>query len=406
MDTTTSSKNPTILRNTSGNTAMLFGLMLVPIFILMGFAIDFQRSQNALRALQVTVDASALAGGRYMQTSDLSSADITAKVSQLFHEELKSAHKDVNCPNPDVTIDYEEFKITVSSECTLPTTTAGLIGKSTMKVGTFAEVLPSRSKLEVAFMIDVSGSMSGQRIADLKVAMHDAIDNLISGVNSNFPTRIALAPYSTSLNAASFAPAAVGPAYDPDRSNPNCVTERTGMAKKRDDAPGPQKYVGYEEANCPNDEIFPLSADATELKNRITALNAGGNTAGQLGIAWTWYMLSPNWNAVWPDESDAYDYDEPGIVKVAILMTDGAFNTAYDNTQGNSVMQAKRLCDSMKDNGVLIYSVAFQAPFNGKDILEKCASSESTFFEPETGAELAEVYQKIAGSLTELQITR
>jgi hypothetical protein len=91
-------------------------------------------------------------------------------------------------------------------------------------------------------------------------------------------------------------------------------------------------------------------------------------------------MLSPNWNAVWPDESDAYDYDEPGIVKVAILMTDGAFNTAYDNTQGNSVMQAKRLCDSMKDNGVLIYSVAFQAPFNGKDILEKCASSESTFF--------------------------
>ena len=73
--------------------------------------------------------------------------------------------------------------------------------------------------------------------------------------------------------------------------------------------------------------------------------------------------------------------------------------------QGNSVNQSKVLCDEMKDNGVQVYSVAFQAPASGQAVLEFCASSEDHYFEPEDGDELIATYERIAATLSNLRLT-
>ena len=44
--------------------------------------------------------------------------------------------------------------------------------------------------------------------------------------------------------------------------------------------------------------IQPLTNDTAMLKRRIDKLQTGGSTAGHLGTAWAWYLLSPNWNTV------------------------------------------------------------------------------------------------------------
>ena len=149
----------------------------------------------------------------------------------------------------------------------------------------------------------------------------------------------------------------------------------------------------------------PLTSNRQPLDDYITALAAGGNTAGHLGVAWGWYTIAPSWSSIWPSTSTPLAYDEPDSAKALVLMTDGEFNTVGDSSNGSSTWQAKQLCDKAKAAGVRIYSVAFQAPEAGRDVLEYCSSGSEYFFRPESGQELQDAYQSIASSISDLRIT-
>ena len=74
--------------------------------------------------------------------------------------------------------------------------------------------------------------------------------------------------------------------------------------------------------------MTPLTSNKTRLNAAIDDLSTGGTTAGQIGAAWGWYMISPNFTNVWDDEAE----NKPPpmtrtiSIKVAVLMTDGEFN--------------------------------------------------------------------------------
>ena len=87
-----------------------------------------------------------------------------------------------------------------------------------------------------------------------------------------------------------------------------------------------------------------------------------------------------------------------------IIMTDGEFNTWYTSGQGDSFDQAQDLCDNIKEKGVRIYTVAFQAPQAGQDILNYCASGEEFAFKATSADELKDAYSKIAQSISDLRI--
>ena len=61
------------------------------------------------------------------------------------------------------------------------------------------------------------------------------------------------------------------------------------------------------------------------------ALKDGGSTAGQIGVGWGWYMVSPTFGAIFPSDNRPDAYDAQKRLKVVILMTDGEFNTPYCN---------------------------------------------------------------------------
>ena len=44
--------------------------------------------------------------------------------------------------------------------------------------------------------------------------------------------------------------------------------------------------------------IMPMTKDKTALKARIDKLTTGGSTAGHMGTAWAYYLLSPKWNSI------------------------------------------------------------------------------------------------------------
>jgi Flp pilus assembly protein TadG len=208
-----------------------------------------------------------------------------------------------------------------------------------------------------------------------------------------------------------------------------CGTERTGTYAYTDDAPS-TAYVGRNYASgsgCPAAAIVPLSSDKTALKAEITSLAASGSTSGQIGLAWGWYMVSPNFNELWPSTSQkAAAYGGKELMKVVILMTDGAFNTAYckgvvskdftngstsincNATNGDPFAQAKALCTSIKAKGIILYTVGFDV---GDDatataMLKTCATDEAHALFPATGADLKSAFRSIGQEISSLRIAK
>ena len=149
---------------------------------------------------------------------------------------------------------------------------------------------------------------------------------------------------------------------------------------------------------------FPLSHNQTQIDKYIDDLRANGGTAGHQGIAWGWYMINNQWSDVFDGASTPLDPSEPDVVKAMIIMTDGEFNEQFFDSQGNSTSQAETLCDAIKADDVIIYAVAFQAPWAGREVLEHCASGPEFFFNADNGQELMESYDAIATSISDLRI--
>lgn len=213
----------------------------------------------------------------------------------------------------------------------------------------------------------------------------------------------------------------------------NCASERTTNAYT--DAPPSTTYLGRVYNNtgsnpCPSRVIMPLSSTKSALEAHVAGLTAAGSTAGHLGLAWAWYMISPNFNSTLTGGYAAAAYEEPNLLKAVVLMTDGEFNTAfcndvisrssgsgsgnsYDKTNcdapnGSSGSQALSICSAIKAKNVLLYTVGFEIAGNptATTMLANCATGPEYAFSADSGADLKEVFKKIGQHLSSLRISK
>ena len=213
-----------------------------------------------------------------------------------------------------------------------------------------------------------------------------------------------------------------------------CVSERTGANAFTDAAPsttplGMNYSVGSDNACPAGGAIVPLTTDTTTLNARIAALQPANSTAGHIGTAWGWYMLSPSFGYLWPAASQPSNYGATSTMKIMVLMTDGVYNTSYCNgvisqlagsgsgstsnhincnsANGDAPTQAAALCTAMKARGVIVYTVGFdlQGDQNAISLLSNCATDSSHFFNAATGSDLIAAFQQIANSITNLRIS-
>lgn len=404
-----------------GNISMLFAFTLFPIVLIAGFAIDFQILTTNKAKAQSSLDSAVIAGTRAFQEG-ASEAEVRQTVRTYFDALMQTSEFPLVCTEAAVVID--DTDVEASTDCEMDTFLSKIADIDTLSFDIETATTYGIGKVDVAFVFDISGSMDGSRIADLKVAARDAVNTLLvedpkEGHEDDI--RLSMVAYNGSLNAGPYFQAATG--KTPQQTyyyyysgrwyaynySTTCVFEREGTQAFTDAAPGSGKYVEAADVSRRNDcgdaEPLPLTSNRVPLHAYINALDAGGNTAGHLGVAWGWYTIAPAWSAVWPAASAPLAYDEPDSAKALVLMTDGEFNTVGDSSNGSSTWQAKQLCDRAKAAGVRIYSVAFQAPSAGREVLQYCSSGSDYFFRPESGQELQDAYQSIASSISDLRIT-
>lgn len=172
--------------------------------------------------------------------------------------------------------------------------------------------------------------------------------------------------------------------------------------------------------------VTPLTSNKTRLNAAIDDLTTGGSTGGQLGAAWGWYMISPNFADIWDDEVEnkAAAYESDDLVKVAVLMTDGEFN--YESCYGirrsdlpssftssncdtkDTFAQAQAICTNMKAAGVVVYTVGLELGTSTDTInfLTNCATNPQYAHLAADSAALQVAFKKIAQSISRLRISR
>src|SRR5258708_3711749 len=182
-----------------------------------------------------------------------------------------------------------------------------------------SEVTRAGNNLEVALVLDTTGSMAGTRIANLQSAANQLIDLVVSDSQPPYYYKMAIVPYSNSVNPGAYTTTVRGTAATGTDSTPlpgkanikftnqtgglktfavsNCVSERIGP-EALTDASYATATVGWVyppssgSNGCIAQTIQPLSSDKTALKATIASLNPLNSTAGPIGPASGRYTIS------------------------------------------------------------------------------------------------------------------
>lgn len=434
-----------ILADEAGAVAINFGLMAIVMFLFMAAAVDYGRWLSARQHTITAIDAAVLAGGRALQLNSSNVEGAVAAAAGFYVENVRD-----RMPVLDDTISFaptdDNTAFTASGNAYIATPllslaniprlplldTAGSdFSKAILAVGGNAGV-----SLEISLMLDTSGSMRGSKLTALKEAASDLVNIVVWDDQSEYTSKMAIAPFSGDVGMpAAIRDAARGTGHPNTKSSgrttyyrTECMAERIGANAYTDAAPGPGNYVlpvyttsSTGKCSQPVEDVgMGLSSNKSAITAKINGLKIGGGTAGHLGTAWAWYMLSPNWSNVFTGASAPAAYGTADLQKIAILMTDGEFNAQFkslsgagisasagDANNGGSSVQAKALCDGMKAQGITVYTIGFDLGGNQTAIntLNYCATSAGHAYNAADAAELRQAFRDIALKISALYLS-
>jgi Flp pilus assembly protein TadG len=419
------------LWNRDAGVAPIMALAALPLFGMVGAAVDYSRAASARTAMQAALDASALMLSKDAQT--LSTANLTQKAS----EDFKTIFNRPEAYNIQVDSQFTQpaqgtFTLKLTASATVNTMFSRLLGASTISLSASSEVLWGIKKLNLALVLDNTGSMaSSAKMTNLKTAAHNLLTTLKNAAKTPGDIKVAIVPFATDVNAGTDNvnatwidwtdwEAANGSCSKNDYSTksscqshgktwtPHSHSTWNGCVYDRDqnnDVTNTSTLAGspatlfraHQATNCPT-AMMPLSEDWTALNAKIDQMTPTGNTNVTIGLAWGFQLISP----VAPFNAPA---PAPDLDKVIILMTDG------DNTQNRwsstaSAIDARtsKACDNIKAANIKLYTVRV---INGDAaLLQGCASKPEMYYDVQQAVQLDSVFSSIAQNLANLRITQ
>lgn len=437
-----------LTHNEDGNVGIIFGVCGFMLVGLVFGAIDYAAAVSAKTALQARLDVAALGAARSPASTD---ADLQVVGDQY----MKTSH--VTVPGEIVSVKFKAIdngvRILATAEGFVRTSILGYFNSDRLFFDAQSEVMRATKNVEVALVLDTTGSMAGTRLTDLKAAANDLIELVVKDVQQPFYSKVAIVPYAVAVNVGSYADQLRGTYQQGTCKTPgcqffkfknpsnkvmthaisDCVTERTGSDAYTDVSPSVSPLGrNYHSPNnpCVVSPVTPLSSNKTVLSAAVKGLKAGGSTGGQVGVAWGWYMLSPNFGSLWPSASQPGARNDLKLLKAVVLMTDGEYNSTYcdgviskdstsgsgspddhincDATNGNSYSQAMTLCKNMKDAGVTVYTVGLEVVNTqpARDLVNKCASSADNVCIASSSKDLKSCFRSIGQDIAALHISQ
>ncbi len=394
-------------KNTSGNITVMLALGIVPLLLATGAAMDFGHATYVRSLLQGAADAAALSAGT---SKDKSKAALQSTVEQyMAANNVKDAVKSITSIRH--VLDKNKGTLTVVVEGKLETTFMAIAGITEIDVSGRAQVNIGSQALEIALVLDNTGSMSGAKIANLKTAAKNLVNILEQESSSYADIKIGVVPFAEYVNVgASFASASwLDTSGLGGATWGGCVGSRPSPRDIQVGAGG-SDYPAITGVPC-NVQLLPLTDNLSSVRSKIDAMVATGWTYIPTGMLWGWNVL---------DSADPYTQGRTKAQlkavhgrKVMVVMTDGENTISPSYPLHDQFVPAvsnqtlKDLCGKVKGDGIEIYTVSFMVPTVViKDILTDCATTSGQYFDADNSTELNAAFTQIARELAAVRLTQ
>jgi len=352
-------------KDEQGGILAFYLIMFMVMMIGGGMAVDFVRHEIKREGLQDALDRGVLAAAGSAQASapstaaEYAAAEAGAILTVRSYIITSGFDPDEQglVVNPNITAFSQ--RVDANANFDVDTYFLRLTGIDTLSGVAAAGAAVSVNQIELSLIVDVSGSMRGDKIINLRAAATQFTNLMLQGDRS-LNTSISLVPFSGQVSATTSMMASYN--YNRWHAYSNCVDFEASdytstalpsgttaseiaalplLAQTQHFAP---EWIWNRDSDwCPRSElqITPFSNSTTDLNAAITALHATGQTAAQIGMKWGVALLDESsqnlvTNLITLNKVDPTFAGRPGpygdidVLKFAILMTDGANTDQYN----------------------------------------------------------------------------
>jgi Flp pilus assembly protein TadG len=408
-----------ILGDQRGNTAIIFGLAIVPLLALGGGSVDFAQRARIHGALQSASDTAALAAARLVQNGQMRREEdweaLRTQAETNARNFVTASLVGLGATGiPDVTIDITEQGVTIGASYDMSTSFLGVIGINKLPAKALSEVaMPAAILVEIALVLDYSGSMLQN---DKYIRMRNAATAFIQKVGEDRPDRskIGIVPFSryvfAELPGATIRDTLPGEAMLTMNA---CISNRGYPYSTTNESP----YTTIAESRWPQIDpdgadcelyadnslrVRDLTDDFDGLVTAIAAMQPANLTNISLATEVGWHMLSPD-----QPFDTARDYSDEALRKILVLLTDGKQTVEAEGPSGGtSVGDANEttaeLCTNIKGSGIRLFTIAYDVDDTSVySLLSGCASGPDEYHEVHDASDISDVFETIYDQIAE-----
>ncbi len=344
------------VRRKDGSVSYMALYFFLLLFMVGGTAVDLMRFEHTRVTLQQTMDRSVLAAASLQQT--LSPA---AVVTDYFAKANLSSYLDAG--SIVVTQTLNSRNVRAKASAVSKNLFMDMLGVDELVAPASAAAEQRRTNVEIALVLDISGSMSEAsgattKIAALKVAAKAFVDTVLAN-DTEKRISIAIVPYNAQVNLPLALRTKYNATYNHGVTNINCLeipastyttlnlsrTLAMPMYSHADNSTSTSQSTSYvatsgqgiSSQQCDpwvSSQIMLPSNDKIALKAKIDGLVAEGNTSIMLGMRWGVALMDPGAQPLYSELISAGQistdfasrpaaYTDVDTSKVIILMTDG-----------------------------------------------------------------------------------
>jgi Flp pilus assembly protein TadG len=185
-------------RDESGTTAVIYGLMFSVVLLAAGMSIDYSRSTAEQARMQWALDSSVLAASSKLGAPDQDVAG-TAVAKKFMMANMREGSK---ATIDSVTFSAADGSVSANANSVVPMTIMEIFGYDKFDVKAHSSVVRGNATIEVAMVLDNSGSMGGS-MTSLKDAAKSMTGILFAGADGTDKVKVALVPFAASVKVGS-----------------------------------------------------------------------------------------------------------------------------------------------------------------------------------------------------------